>query len=128
MVQKISSDIQVHVFPQFQPGLRNNEFADHVFSYDVFITNHSKFPVKLLRRKWEIFDANGIHKTVEGEGVVGRQPIIEPAATYKYRSAVTIISEMGRMGGYYTMIELSTMDEFDVEIPSFDLIVPYKLN
>lgn len=128
MVQKISSQIEVTVVPRYEALTGGAKYRDHVFSYDVKITNKSGVPVRLLRRKWEIFDSNGIYKDVEGDGVVGRQPLLQPGESYSYRSAVSIISDIGRMGGYYTMVDLSTLEEFDVEIPPFDLIVPSKLN
>lgn len=128
MVQKISSKIEITVVPRYEMPSGDAKFKDHVFSYDVRITNRSLVPVRLIRRKWEIFDSNGIYKDVEGEGVVGRQPLLQPGESYGYRSAVSIISDIGRMGGYYTMIDMSTLEEFEVEIPAFDLVVPSKLN
>ena len=81
-----------------------------------------------MRRKWLIFDSNGTQREVEGEGVVGVQPIIEPGETYQYVSGCNLKTEIGSMKGHYEMLRLIDETMFNVDIPEFQLIVPYKLN
>ncbi len=69
------------------------------------------------RRNWQIFDSNGTHREVEGEGVVGVQPVIEPGETYQYVSGCNLRTEMGKMMGSYQMENLHNKQLFDVDIP-----------
>jgi ApaG protein len=73
-------------------------------------------------------DSNGDIRTVEGEGVVGQQPVMQPGEHYQYTSGCLLNTEMGKMQGTYTMKDVHTTNLFDVLIPAFDLIVPFKMN
>jgi ApaG protein len=84
--------------------------------------------VQLLRRHWYIHDGAHPLREVEGEGVVGEQPILAPGETYEYRSYCELKSEIGKMRGHYTMIRQEDDVLFDVEIPAFKLIEPSLLN
>ncbi|MBL7930318.1 MAG: Co2+/Mg2+ efflux protein ApaG, partial [Bacteroidia bacterium] len=90
--------------------------------------NKSDFSVQLLRRHWDIFDSVGDRRTVDGEGVVGETPVLEPGQKFKYNSGCNLQSDMGYMKGHYTFMKLMDSKEFNVNIPVFDLIVPAKLN
>jgi ApaG protein len=85
-------------------------------------------PVKLLRRHWYITDSNGTYREVEGEGVVGQQPVIEPGGSHQYISACNLRSDMGKMSGSYQMENLYNKRLFQVQIPEFQMIAPFKLN
>ncbi|MEQ1734686.1 MAG: ApaG domain, partial [Bacteroidia bacterium] len=65
---------------------------------------------------------------VEGAGVVGEQPILAPNQKFEYNSGCNLNSDMGYMQGYYTFVNTITNEEFKVQIPRFELIVPEKLN
>jgi ApaG protein len=65
---------------------------------------------------------------VEGEGVVGVQPTISSGDNYQYVSGCNLKSEMGRMHGIYVMENLDTQQLFDVNIPAFEMITPFKYN
>ena len=99
-----------------------------MFAYKIDIRNDSEFTVKLLRRHWYIHDANGVVREVEGEGVVGRQPVLEPGEAHQYVSGCNLKSGVGKMRGTYLMERLANGQEFTVEIPEFTLMVPYRLN
>ena len=99
-----------------------------MFAYKIEIRNNSEFTVKLLRRHWHIHDANGVVREVEGEGVVGRQPVLEPGEAHQYMSGCNLKSGVGKMRGTYLMERLANGQEFTVEIPEFTLMVPYRLN
>ena len=75
-----------------------------------------------------IFDSNGEQREVEGEGVVGVQPILQPGEQYQYISACNLRSEMGKMQGSYRMMNADTHQMFSVKIPPFEMIAPSKLN
>lgn len=128
MVSKISEGLQISVETFYQPGYSNQQASEFMFAYKITIANHNSFSVKLVSRYWKIFDSNGEYREVEGDGVVGEQPVLISGADYNYMSGCNIRSEMGKMEGYYTMENLDTHQKFNVTIPAFDLIVPQKLN
>ncbi len=99
-----------------------------MFAYRITLENHNSFPVKLHRRHWYIFDSNGSHREVEGEGVVGVQPTLQPGENYQYVSGCNLRTEMGKMYGTYQMENLHNKKMFNVSIPSFEMIVPMKYN
>jgi ApaG protein len=99
-----------------------------MFAYRITIENESEYAIKLLRRHWFIFDSVGEHKEVEGDGVVGKQPVIQPGEHHQYVSGCNLKSEMGTMRGTYQMQRLADGKLFDVVIPEFTLITPEKLN
>ena len=65
---------------------------------------------------------------MEGEGVIGIQPQISPGDKYQYISGCNLRTEMGRMYGTYSMENINTSKTFDVNIPAFEMVVPFKLN
>lgn len=69
-----------------------------------------------------------VYKAVEGEGVVGIQPVIAPGAFYQYISGCNLRSEIGKMNGTYLLENVNNKKSFEVIIPSFELHVPFKLN
>ncbi|MBL0145062.1 MAG: Co2+/Mg2+ efflux protein ApaG [Chitinophagaceae bacterium] len=124
---KITEGVKVTVETFYQPeysNVLNNEF---MFAYKITIENNNPFAIKLLRRHWHIYDSNGSFREVEGEGVVGVQPQIQPGETYEYISGCNLRSEMGKMHGLYLMQNIVNYKKFDVIIPSFEMIVPFKL-
>ncbi|MCG9899423.1 MAG: Co2+/Mg2+ efflux protein ApaG [Hydrotalea sp.] len=128
MVSKISEGVEISVETFYQNDYSNPMAGEFMFAYRITIENHNSFTVKLLRRHWQIFDSNTDYREVEGEGVVGMQPVIAPGEHYQYVSGCNLKTEIGKMSGSYTMQDLDTMREFKVKIPAFDLIVPIKLN
>lgn len=99
-----------------------------MFAYKVTIENNNDFPVKLLKRNWHISDSNGSNKEVEGDGVVGIQPVIAPSSSYQYISGCNLKSELGKMQGSYQLENLHNNHTFKVMIPAFILQAPFKLN
>jgi ApaG protein len=128
MVSKISEGIEISVETFYQPDYSNPMSAEFMFAYRISIENHNNFPVQLQRRHWHIFDSNGQYREVEGEGVVGVQPTLNPGERYQYVSGCNLRTEMGKMYGTYSMLNLSNKREFDVNIPAFEMIVPFKHN
>ena len=128
MISKISEGITISVETYYQPDYSNPVNSEFMFAYRITIENNNAFPVKLLRRHWHIYDSDGSMREVEGEGVVGIQPVIDPAASYKYISGCNLRSEMGKMHGIYFMENSNNKKTFLVNIPAFEMIVPLKLN
>lgn len=128
MISQISEGIKVSVEVFYQPDYSNAVNSEFMFAYRITIVNNNSFIVKLLRRNWYIHDANGSLREVEGEGVVGVQPQINPGDSYQYVSGCNLRTEMGKMHGTYTMENINSKKEFVVTIPAFEMMVPYKMN
>ncbi len=125
---EITSGIKITVHTEYQAQHSDVLELRFSFVYKIIIENHNHFPVQLLSRKWRIFESNGSCRFVEGDGVVGQQPIIEPTESHQYVSGCVLQSDMGRMGGVYIMKNLISNELFEVTIPNFDLIIPAKNN
>lgn len=122
MVSAITKGIQVSVETTYQPDFSNPQQHHYVFTYKVRIDNKSSHTVQLLRRRWEIFDAAESRKIVEGEGVVGQQPILEPGESHTYISGCNLKSGIGKMRGSFVLEKLRNGELLEVEIPEFQLI------
>ncbi len=125
---KISEGVEVSVETFYQPDYSNPLSSEYMFAYRITIDNHNNFPVKLFRRHWHIFDSNGSYREVEGEGVVGIQPMLVPGERYQYVSGCNLRTELGKMHGCFTMENLDNQETFEVNIPLFEMIVPFKMN
>lgn len=128
MVTKITDGIKISVDTLYQPEYSNPGGEHFMFAYQIRIDNLSDHTIQLLRRKWLIFDSNGTHREVEGEGVVGQQPIIDPGESHEYVSGCNLRTELGTMKGFYQMQRLIDGKLFDVNIPEFQLFCPFKMN
>jgi len=95
----------------------------YVFAYTITITNRGELPGQLLNRHWFVTDAENRVREVQGPGVVGEQPRIEPGSAFRYSSAAVLETPVGAMHGHY---QFRRDDEtlFDVPIPAFSLSVP----
>jgi len=128
MVSKVTEGVKVSVESFYQADYSNPVNGEYMFAYRVTIENNNPFPVKLLRRHWYIYDSNAAEREVEGEGVVGVQPQINPGEKYQYISGCNLRTEMGKMYGTYLMQNLVDKQDFEVNIPVFHMVVPFKMN
>ncbi len=128
MISLITKGVKVTVDTVFQPEYSSPDQFHFVFTYKIRIENHSESTIKLMRRKWFIFDSNGTIREVEGEGVVGQQPILEAGEVHEYVSGCNLKTGLGKMNGVYTFKKEINDEPFVVQIPEFNLVVPYKLN
>lgn len=128
MSTEVTAGIKVTVETIFQPTHSNPVQHHYVFAYRITISNESEESIKLKRRHWYIIDSDNARREVEGEGVVGEQPVIEPGQLYRYVSGCNLNTEIGKMYGTYLMERLSDNKMFYVKIPEFRMIVPSKMN
>ncbi|WP_027377450.1 Co2+/Mg2+ efflux protein ApaG [Kaistella palustris] len=122
MYSTTTSDIRVSVIPEYDT---KNSFPSenrYVFRYHITIENLSGTAIKLLRRKWLIFDVGFGFTEVTGDGVIGLTPEIEPGETFKYFSNVVLRSGVGNMTGIYYCTQIPTGKTVELEIPKFNLV------
>lgn len=124
----ITQGVEITVETYYQEAYANAGTHDYMFAYRITITNHNAFTVQLLSRKWKITDTNRDVRLVEGEGVVGRQPVLYAGDSYQYISGCNFNTPIGRMEGSYTFQNKNTGDFFEVLIPQFIMVAPVILN
>ena len=115
--------IVVRVSVSYLPEQSEPQRGRWFWAYHIRIENAGPFTVQLLTRHWVITDGRGVRHSVEGEGVVGEQPMIEPGASFDYVSGCPLSTPTGHMQGSYHMIG-EDGSAFDVAIPKFALTAP----
>lgn len=123
LYQSLTDGIRVTVKPRFSLAESDPGEGSFVFSYRIRMENLGDQPAQLLFRHWHIHDAGGEDQEVDGEGVVGQQPQLEPGATHEYQSFCVLSSPAGFMEGYYTFVRKDGT-RFRVAIPRFQLEAP----
>ncbi len=121
-ISNLSSGVKITVSTNFIPEQSKIEHKLFCYSYTVEIHNSNSTIIKLINRHWKVFAGNRQIADVKGDGVVGKQPIIEPDSSYDYSSYTVIPADYGYMLGRYTFQDASG-DFFDVEVPRFDLFL-----
>ena len=125
--EAITSGIKVQVVSKYIPEHTNPDIPRYFFAYWVTITNNSESTIKLLDRHWEITDATGKHEVVDGEGVIGKQPIIKSGTSFSYNSFCPLETEFGMMTGHY-QVKREDGHFMKIKIPKFQLISPFSIN
>lgn len=128
MITATTLGVRISVETAYQNEHSNPEMAHFMFAYRISIENKTDYTIQLMRRQWFIFDSNGTMREVQGEGVIGEQPVLEPGESYVYVSGCNLRTDFGTMHGHYLMHKAIDNTSFIVEIPRFELVVPYRLN
>jgi ApaG protein len=115
-----TENITVSVRPIYLDGQSDPMSRKFVFAYFVRVENEGDREVQLLRRHWFIHDGHDDVKEVEGDGVIGKQPVIPPGEAHEYSSFCVLESFEGFMEGTYLMVRPNG-DRFKVTIPRFNL-------
>ncbi len=123
-----TNGIKISVETFYQKNYSRPMENKYIFAYRVSIENRSNKVVQVLRRHWYIKDSSGVVREVEGEGIVGKQPVIYPGEVHQYVSWSPLISDIGKMYGTYLLLNKDADKEFRVSIPHFSLIAPFKNN
>lgn len=119
--------IIVEAKPQFIESQSSPKENRYVFSYTITITNAGINAAQLRTRHWLITDANGHVQEVNGDGVIGEQPLINPGESFRYTSGAVLETSVGVMQGKYTMYS-DDGENFDAPIPQFTLSIPRVLH
>jgi len=128
MVSQITRGIKISVSTSFEGTYYKNYRIQFAFSYEITIENHSKDSVQLNSRHWEIYDSLNDVETVDGEGVIGKKPVLKPGDKHTYSSGCLLASPFGAMRGYFSMINFTTTRTFRVIVPTFRLSAPFAIN
>lgn len=128
MSSLITNGIKVSVKTEYIPQLSNPDASKYIHYYHITIENHTSNSVKLLRRKWFIFDSLDVPRIISGIGVIGEQPELEPGETYNYTSSCDLRGSIGYMEGNYDFVNTITGEQYSVKIPRFTLTSIVALN
>ena len=128
MVTQITRGIKISVLTSFEGTYFKNYKIHFAFSYEITIENHSKDSVQLNSRHWEILDSLNEIEIVDGEGVIGKKPVLKPGEKHTYTSGCLLSSPFGAMSGHFNMINFTTTKTFKVIVPSFKLSAAFALN
>ena len=128
MVTQITRGIKISVSTSFEGTYFKNYKIHFAFSYEITIENQGKDSVQLISRHWEIYDSLNDIEIVDGEGVIGKKPVLKSGEKHTYSSGCLLSSPFGSMRGYFNMINFTTTKNFRVIVPTFKLSAPFALN
>ncbi|PWH86491.1 Co2+/Mg2+ efflux protein ApaG [Brumimicrobium oceani] len=128
----ITKGIKITVNTLFRSDLTKLEKHLYFYNYSIKIENLSNNRVQLISRYWRIIDSLAPTRIIEGKGVIGEQPTLEPGETHLYTSGCDLSSGLGYMEGYYNFNTINDQGEitnsFKVNVPRFTLEYVGKLN
>lgn len=120
----LTDGVTVRVAVNFLPEQSRIEAGKWFWIYHIRIENETHDTLQLLTRHWRITDGHGEVSIVDGDGVVGEQPVLRPGASHDYVSGCPLSTPHGSMEGYYTFQRTDDGTEFTVQIPFFPLAAP----
>lgn len=124
MYRAITRHIQITVVPRYLEGESKPAEDRYFWAYTIEIVNMGPQTVQLQARHWEITDEKGRRQDVQGAGVVGEQPVLQPGESFQYTSGCPLETPSGMMVGTYQMVSAEG-ERFDVDIPAFSLDSPH---
>ena len=128
MVTQITRGIKISVDTSFQGTHYKENKLHYAFEYSISIENQSTELVQVNSRHWIILDSLNDQEIINGKGIIGKKPILQPGDLHKYKSGCLLASPYGAMYGYYRIVNLNSTKKFNVIIPSFKLSAPFALN
>jgi ApaG protein len=124
--QATTAGITVTVQVFYLADQSNPDSGHFVWAYRINIANGSPIAVQLLRRTWHITNAHGHTQIVQGEGVIGKTPVLEPGESFEYTSGTPLSTSSGFMTGKFHMLAMLTGTMFDIAVPAFSLDSPHQ--
>jgi len=112
--------IEVAVKPEYLPEESSPQRSEFLFAYHITITNKGETEVQLMSRHWIITDGWGAVHEVKGDGIIGKQPVLQPGQSHSYSSFCPLTTATGNMRGSFHMVNKQGA-HFDVRVPVFFL-------
>lgn len=119
--------IRIQVTTAFLPERSSPADNQYFFTYRIRITNTGSKTAQLISREWIITDSDGHEQRVQGPGVIGEQPVLQPGMSFEYSSFCPLATQVGSMHGTYQMVT-EDGEQFDAVIAPFTLAVPHAVN
>lgn len=95
----------------------------HCFVYFITIHNGTELAVTIKARKWVVTNQRGEVMALEGEGVVGQTPTIEPGGAFNYNSFHLLDTPGAVAEGSYLGLDalgrrvLARIPKFQMQVP-----------
>jgi ApaG protein len=114
--EAVTDNVRVQVSSTYRPERSDASLDKHCFAYNIRITNESTKAIQLVSRRFEIQTIGGTNKdVVQGPGVTGRQPILNPGESFEYSSTAPLSVHpklektpvVARMQGEYNFVILA---------------------
>lgn len=113
---KFSVEVQARHLPEHS----DPQQPLYAFAYTITVRNTGQVAAQLIARHWKIHHANGQTEEIQGLGVVGQQPLLQPGQGFEYTSGCHLRTPTGSMhGSYFCVAEDGT--RFEVPVPLFVL-------
>lgn len=128
MITQVTKGIKISVQTSFEGTFFKNYKMHYAFGYTITIENQSQDAVQLTSRHWKIYDSLNDMETLDGEGVIGKKPVIQPGESHTYNSGCLLTSPIGAMKGHYNMTNFASSGKFRVYVPTFKFSAPFALN
>lgn len=106
----------------YMPSLDSPPDKPHPFVYFISIHNGTNESVTIRGRKWVVRESDGEVTVVEGEGVVGQTPVIEPGGHFSYNSYHVTAVDADVSGAFFG--ETVRGERIFARIPGFRLEIP----
>jgi ApaG protein len=119
----ISNNFRIEVKTEFDFDQSNPLLFQYLFRYTILIINTGNRSAQLISRKWNIKDAKGQLKYVEGPGVIGATPFFKPGDSFEYQSFCPLPTMEGEMWGHFNMVD-ENGENFKIDTPVFHFKVP----
>ena len=123
-----TNGIKISVETYYQARYSKPVEMQYIFAYRIRIENLTSETVQLLRRRWRVVESTGEVREIEGDGVVGQQPVLGPGDRHEYVSWVHLATGIGAMEGTYLMQREAGAHHFEVRVPRFQLQATPILN
>jgi ApaG protein len=120
--------IRIVAVSEYEPERSSPAEGYYFFSYRIRIENHGEAAAQLLSRLWMVTDDRGEVTRIEGPGVVGETPLLQPGERFEYTSFCPLPTQVGTMEGHYVMLLPATGERFEARIAPFTLAVPGAVN
>ncbi len=107
---------------RYAPHVHSSPERPHPFIYYITIRNDSPLTVTIKGRKWVVRESNGQTIVVEGDGVIGKFPLLAPGEEFSYNSCHTVATDGTAEGAYFAAGPDGSL--YYTRIPTFDLSLP----
>ncbi|RME68831.1 MAG: ApaG domain [Verrucomicrobia bacterium] len=108
---------------EYRPDISNvPSETPHAFVYHLTIRNNSNRTIRLLGRKWVVEDADGNHRVIEGDRIVGQTPKLAPGEAFSYNSFHLTAGNARARGSFHGVDEFG--NKIHVCTPVLEMIVP----
>ena len=108
---------------EYQSEAQTPEDRPHCFVYFLSIHNDTDLAVTIKGRKWIVTNDRGEITAVEGAGVVGQFPTVNPGDKFSYNSFHLVDTRTAVAEGSYLGVDASGRTVL-TRIPRFKLVVP----